>query len=120
MRPMSWFFIVMTSFSGSLYAPSSSYNSNHQCLFVGAAGLFDYEMRTTQLNLMKFLKTRAPESRVLRGKESDATTLSKRRENPGFFSSALSCSSAMAELVLHANNKGTLNKCLVYGIADLE
>jgi hypothetical protein len=43
---------------------------------------------------MKFLKNRAPDSLVFRGRASDATILSKRRENPGFVSSALRAVSA--------------------------
>jgi hypothetical protein len=43
---------------------------------------------------MKFLKHKAPDSRVFDGRESVATILSKRRENPAFFSSALRAVSA--------------------------
>jgi hypothetical protein len=56
--------------------------------------LLGAEIRTTQLNLMKFLKHKAPERRVFRGSASDATILSKRREKPGFVSSALRAASA--------------------------
>jgi len=44
---------------------------------------------------MKFLKHNAPESRVFSGRDSKATMLSRRSENPGFFSSALRAISAV-------------------------
>ena len=52
------------------------------------------QIRTTQLNLMKFLKHNAPESRVFSGRDSEATILSRRSENPGFVSSSFSAISA--------------------------
>lgn len=62
--------------------------------FVCPERLFALAQLTTQLNLMKFLKKRAPDSRVLRGRASDATILSRRREKPGLDSSAFKAASA--------------------------
>jgi hypothetical protein len=67
--------------------------------------LLGAEIRTTQLNLMKFLKHKAPERRVFRGSASDATILSKRREKPGFVSSALRAASARAVSVTPSPRK---------------
>jgi hypothetical protein len=53
---------------------------------------------------MKFLKHNAPESRVFSGRDSKATMLSRRSENPGFFSSALRAISAvLVREKLHKN-----------------
>lgn len=52
------------------------------------------QLLTTQLNLIKFLKHNAPESRVFSGRDPEATMLSRRSENSGFFSSVLSAISA--------------------------
>jgi len=49
---------------------------------------------TTQLNLIKFLKHKAPESLVFRGSDSEATIFKRRREKPGFFSSSKRAASA--------------------------
>jgi len=44
---------------------------------------------------MKFLKHKAPESRVFNGRESKATISSNSKENPGFVSSNLRAASAI-------------------------
>jgi hypothetical protein len=72
---------------------------------------------------MKFLKHRAPESRVSRGRDSDATILRSKRENPGVFSSALRAVSAIeARLACNAKKPMVIGRLtdLVYAALDLK
>jgi hypothetical protein len=55
---------------------------------------------------MKFLKQRAPERRVLGGRDSDATMLSRRREKPGFVSSVFKAASAVEVVLAQEQTKG--------------